>query len=87
MIIVVKNCDKNNLNYCKYFANTIRIVILSSEIYFFAQKIMKRILLKLSGEAIKAKSASNYDPEFMDMLAEKIINLTKKGIQVGIVVG
>lgn len=48
---------------------------------------MKRILLKLSGEAIKAKSASNYDPEFMDMLAEKIINLTKKWIQVGIVVG
>lgn len=47
---------------------------------------MKRILLKLSGEAIKAKSASNYDPDFMDMLAQKIIGLTQQGIQVGIVV-
>lgn len=48
---------------------------------------MKRILLKLSGEAIKAQSASNYDPDFMDMLSQKIIDLTKKWIQVGIVVG
>ena len=55
-------------------------------IYFFV-KNMKRILLKLSGEAIKAQSASNYDPDFMDMLAQKIIGLTQKGIQVGIVVG
>lgn len=47
---------------------------------------MKRILLKLSGEAIKAKSASNYDPDFMDMLAQKIIDLTQKWLQVGIVV-
>ncbi len=48
---------------------------------------MKRILLKLSWEAIKAKSASNYDPDFMEMLVEKIITLTEQGIQVGIVVG
>jgi len=47
---------------------------------------MKRILLKLSGEAIKAQSQNNYDPDFMDMLAQKIIGLTKAGIQVGIVV-
>jgi uridylate kinase len=47
---------------------------------------MKRILLKLSGEAIKAQSADNYDPDFMDMLAQKIIALTNQGIQVGIVV-
>jgi uridylate kinase len=31
---------------------------------------MKRILLKLSGEAIKAQSEQNYDPDFMDMLAK-----------------
>lgn len=48
---------------------------------------MKRILLKLSGEAIKAQSQNNYDPDFMDMLAQKIVGLTKEGIQVGIVVG
>ncbi len=47
---------------------------------------MKRILLKLSGEAIKAQSKSNYDPDFMDMLAKKIVGLTRAGIQVGIVV-
>lgn len=47
---------------------------------------MKRVLLKLSGEAIKAQSANNYDPDFMDMLVQKIISLTEKGIQVGIVV-
>jgi uridylate kinase len=49
--------------------------------------MMKRILLKLSGEAIKAQSQNNYDPDFMDMLAQKIVGLTKEGIQVGIVVG
>lgn len=48
---------------------------------------MKRVLLKLSGEAIKAKSESNYDPEFMDMLTSKIVSLTEQGLQVGIVVG
>ena len=48
---------------------------------------MKRILLKLSGEAIKAKSESNYDPEFMDMLTSKIVSLTEQWLQVGIVVG
>lgn len=47
---------------------------------------MKRILLKLSGEAIKAQSATNYDPDFMDMLAQKIVGLTQQGLQVGIVV-
>lgn len=47
---------------------------------------MKRILLKLSWEAIKAQSQSNYDPDFMDMLAQKIVGLTQASIQVGIVV-
>ncbi len=47
----------------------------------------RRILLKLSGEAIKAQSAANYDPDFMDMMAKKIVSLTKQGIEVGIVVG
>ncbi len=47
---------------------------------------MKRILLKLSGEAIKAQSATNYDPDFMDMLTQKIVWLTQEWIQVGIVV-
>ncbi len=47
----------------------------------------RRILLKLSGEAIKAQSAANYDPDFMDMLAKKIVSLTQQGIEVGIVVG
>lgn len=47
---------------------------------------MKRILLKLSGEAIKAQSATNYDADFMDMLAHKIVWLTQAWIQVGIVV-
>ena len=59
------------------FTNYSQIIIVQSEFYFFANT-MKRILLKLSGEAIKAQSATNYDPDFMDMLAQKIIGLTQQ---------
>ncbi len=65
--------------------NTIQDRYNSVRILFF-YTLMKRILLKLSGEAIKAQSATNYDPDFMDMLAQKIVWLTKAWIQVGIVV-
>ncbi len=48
----------------------------------------KRILLKLSGEALQGKNDHGIETEFLDELARKIVTLTKvKGIEVIIVIG
>ena len=46
----------------------------------------KKVLLKLSGEAL-GDATSPYNFEFLDYLAKQIKALRKKGVQVGIVVG
>jgi uridylate kinase len=47
----------------------------------------KRILLKLSGEALMADRAHGIDPQRLDDYIEEIIEVSRKGIQVGIVIG
>ena len=47
----------------------------------------KRILLKLSGEAMKGKREYGIDPEFISYLAEEIIAAHKTGVQIAIVTG
>lgn len=48
----------------------------------------KRILLKLSGEALQGKGEYGIEPEFLDELAKKIVTLTRdKHIEVAIVIG
>ena len=47
----------------------------------------KRILLKLSGEALMAGRSHGIDPERLNDYVEEIIEVSRKGSQVGIVIG
>lgn len=47
----------------------------------------KRVLLKLSGEALMGEGTSGIDPDVLDTLAEEVLSIHEDGIQVGIVVG
>ena len=47
----------------------------------------KRILLKLSGESLAGEKGTGIDFEKVLNICEEIIGITKKGIEVGIVVG
>ncbi|OGI26223.1 MAG: UMP kinase [Candidatus Moranbacteria bacterium RBG_13_45_13] len=47
----------------------------------------KRILLKLSGEAMKGKREFGIDPEFISYLASEIADAHKLGVQIAIVTG
>lgn len=47
----------------------------------------KRILLKLSGEALLGKQSTGVDPEVANYIADEIKSLSKIGVQLGIVVG
>ena len=47
----------------------------------------KRILLKLSGEALQGKSGTNIDPDRLEQYAQEIKKIQKLGVEVAIVVG
>ena len=47
----------------------------------------KRILLKLSGEAFKGRSAYGFDATVITRIAKQIKHVSEMGVQVGIVVG
>src|SRR5689334_21155669 len=49
--------------------------------------IYKRILLKLSGEALQGKESYGIDPSMLEYLIEEIAGVVKLGVQVGIVIG
>jgi len=50
-------------------------------------KKSKRILLKLSGEALMGTESFGIDPGYLDRIAEEIKVIVGKGIQVGLVIG
>ena len=50
-------------------------------------KEIKRILLKLSGEALLGDQQFGVDPKVLVYLAKEIKSITDKGVQVGIVIG
>ena len=52
-----------------------------------SEKIYKRILLKISGEALTGEEAFGIDPKILDRLALEIGQLVGIGVQVGLVVG
>lgn len=52
-----------------------------------ADKKYKRILLKLSGEALTGKESFGIDPKILDRMALEIGQLIGIGVQVGLVVG
>ncbi len=47
----------------------------------------RRVLLKLSGEALLASDGSPIDPQFLDFLSAEVGAITQKGIQTAVVVG
>ena len=48
---------------------------------------MKRVLIKLSGEALSNKTADIYDNAFVDKVAEALVACTKEGYELAVVVG
>ena len=52
-----------------------------------SEKIYKRILLKLSGEALTGDEAFGIDPKVLDQLALEIGQLVGIGVEIGLVVG
>ncbi len=52
-----------------------------------SEYLYKRILLKLSGEALMGDGSYGIDPKVTDRLAKQVKELVAEGIQVGIVVG
>lgn len=52
-----------------------------------SEKIYKRILLKLSGEALTGAESFGIDPKVLDQLALEVGQLVGIGVQVGLVVG
>ncbi len=51
------------------------------------QPIYKRILLKLSGEALMGKADFGIDPEVISRFAKEISVLSAQGVEIGIVIG
>lgn len=47
----------------------------------------KRILLKISGEALSGAAGHGFDPESLKSVAEQILEVAKLGVEVGIVIG
>lgn len=47
----------------------------------------QRILLKLSGEALMGDEDYGIDPKVLDRLAREIMEISKAGVQVGVVIG
>src|SRR4051794_31756693 len=52
-----------------------------------SQPIYKRILLKLSGEALQGESSFGIDPQTVTYLIEEIATVANLGVQIGIVIG
>ncbi len=49
--------------------------------------ICKRILLKLSGEALMSERGGNIDPDIVSRLASEIVELSDIGVEIGLVIG
>ena len=47
----------------------------------------KRVVLKLSGEALAGSQGYGIDPVTVDVISKQVVEVAKKGIQVAIVVG
>lgn len=52
-----------------------------------AKPVYRRVLLKLSGEALMGKQGFGIDPEVAQRIAQEITAVVKAGVQVGVVIG
>src|SRR5262249_17851813 len=53
----------------------------------FKEPVYRRILLKMSGEALLGRSQHSIDPLVLDRMATEIAEVVKLGVQVAIVIG
>lgn len=51
------------------------------------EPIYKRVLLKLSGEALMGQRSFGIDPAVVSSIADEVSDIHKLGVQVGLVVG
>lgn len=49
--------------------------------------VFKRIVIKMSGEALMGKSSFGIDPTVLDWVAKELYEVVKMGVEVGIVIG
>lgn len=47
----------------------------------------KRVLLKISGEALSGNKGFGFDYDFMEKVVEQLVTLNKSGVEIGVVVG
>lgn len=47
----------------------------------------RRVVLKLSGEALAGDNGWGVDPQALDQMAEQILQVHRLGVQIGVVVG
>jgi uridylate kinase len=52
-----------------------------------SKPVYKRVLLKLSGEALTGAQGLGIDPKVVDAIAEEIAEVRELGVQIGIVIG
>jgi uridylate kinase len=52
-----------------------------------SETVYKRILLKLSGEALQGREGFGIDPTVLDHMAQEIREIVELGVQVGLVIG
>ena len=52
-----------------------------------SQPVYKRVLLKLSGEALMGNAEYGIQPEVISRFAQEITELNAQGVQLGIVIG
>ena len=50
-------------------------------------KELKRVILKLSGEALSGEAKSGYDDALIEDIARQVKKIVEKGIDVGVVIG
>jgi uridylate kinase len=54
---------------------------------YVEKAVYKRVLLKLSGEALMGQRSFGIDPEIVSSIADEVRDIHKLGVQVGLVVG
>ena len=62
-------------------------IFLPSGEYNIMGSLYKRILLKISGEALAGEKKHGYDTEALGEVAKQIATLAKEGVEIGVVVG
>jgi uridylate kinase len=61
--------------------------VICDKINFRRQLIMKRVLLKLSGEALAGEKKTGFDEATVIEVAKQIKTIAEEGLQIGIVIG